>query len=313
MTALRICSLLPSTTEIVCALGLAGNLVAITHECDFPTGIEGLPRVTRSAIDHEHLSPSEIDAAVRSKLNATDTLYHLKSDLLESLHPDLILTQELCDVCAVSFDRVREFASETGGNAKVASLDPHHFWEVLECIRTVGKLTGAEQRAEELIAAYNTRIGLVAAKAAAVRARPRVALLEWLDPYFRAGHWSPEVITLAGGLPVTGAQGEDATTMEPDELTAAAPDVVVVAQCGFGLERSVEEARKLRWPAEWAGLPAFRNSQIFVVDGNAYFSRPGPRIVESLEIMAEILHPGLFPGLAPVGSFLRLESGVLHA
>jgi iron complex transport system substrate-binding protein len=312
VTFQRICSLLPSTTEIVCALGLADNLVAITHECDYPAGIESKPRVTRSAVDHEHLSPGQIDSAVRSQLSEDDTLYHLNSELLRSLRPDLILTQELCDVCAVSFERVRRFAGELDG-ARVVSLDPHHFWEVLECLRTVGDLTGTRGRAETLIAAYNHRIGLVASRTVAVANRPRVALLEWLDPYFRAGHWTPEIIELAGGIPVTGAKGEDATVMPVTELAAAAPDAIVVAQCGFDLERSVAEAKKLTWPAEWRDVPAFRNGEVYVVDGNAYFSRPGPRIVESLEIMAEILMPSVFSGLAPSGSYTRLELGVSHA
>jgi iron complex transport system substrate-binding protein len=302
----RIISLLPSATEIVYALGLGDRLVAVTHECDYPTDAASKPKATFSLIAQDALPALEIDIAVREALRANGTLYDLDRAVLESLQPDLILTQQLCDVCAVSFDRVRIVAADLGA-PKVVSLDPHHLRDVLETIRTVGRLTGTEERAEAIVADAYRRIGRVATTAAGIRDRPRVLVLEWLDPPFRAGHWTPEIVQLAGGEDRVGRAGEDATVVEWSEVLAFAPEVVIIAQCGFDLARSLAEARRTRWPAGWAEVPAVRTGHIYVVDGNAYLSRPGPRIVESLELVAEILHPGFFAGLAPPGSYCRLD------
>ncbi len=302
----RICSLLPSATEIVCALGLTDRLVAVTHECDYPPEVLAKPRATFSKIDHENLSLLEIDIAVRGQLEGAGTLYELDAALLDRLTPDLILTQQLCDVCAVSFDRVQRVAADLPNGPKVISLDPHHLQDVLDCIALVGSLTGTEAQAEAVLADCYRRIGRVSSVASKVTRPVRTVLLEWLDPPFRAGHWTPEIIQLAGGVDAVGRAGEDATVLDWQELIEFAPEVVVIAQCGFGLERSVAEARAMRWPVGWDTIPAAQQGQVYVVDGNAYFSRPGPRIVDSLEIMAEILHPGLFPGIAPEGSYVRL-------
>lgn len=302
----RIVSLLPSATEIVYALGLGDRLVAVTHECDYPDDARVKPKATFQVIPQDSLTALEIDIAVRDALRANGTLYDLDRGVLESLQPDLILTQQLCDVCAVSYDRVRVAAAELGAPT-IVSLDPHHLRDVLESIRAVGRLTGTEERAEALVADAYRRIGRVATITAGIRARPRVVVLEWLDPPFRAGHWTPEIVQLAGGYDRVGCPGEDATVVEWGEVLAFAPEVVIVAQCGFDLARALSEARRTSWPAGWSDVPAVRTGHVYVVDGNAYLSRPGPRIVESLELVAEILHPGFFAGLAPVDSYCRLD------
>jgi iron complex transport system substrate-binding protein len=302
----RIVSLLPSATETLYALGLGDRLVAVTHECDYPPDALTKPKATYSLVAHETMTALEIDIAVRDALQTDGTLYDLDRQLLDSLRPDLIVTQELCDVCAVSFNRVRDAAAAIGG-PRVVSLDPHHLRDVLDNILLVGRLTGAEERATALVEDAYRRIGRVAAVAAGIRRRPRVVLLEWLAPPYRAGHWMPEIVELAGGDEQLGRAGEDAAAVEWSAVMAAQPEVVIIAQCGFDLARSVHEARRVAWPDGWTDLPAVRDRQVFVVDGNAYLSRPGPRIVESLEVVAEILHPGHFAGFAPPGSYCRLE------
>lgn len=302
----RICSLLPSATEIVCALGLGDKLLAVTHECDYPAEVAGKPRATYSRIKHETMSTLEIDIAVDGQLAGEGTLYMFEEGLLDRLQPDLILTQELCDVCAVSFDRVLAAANELTSQPRVVSLDPHHFQDILDNVRIVAALTGTEDRADALLTGWYERIGRVAAAAATIRNRPKVALLEWLNPAWRSGHWNPEVVALAGGVDGLGNQGSNASRLDWQEVLDYNPDVVVIAQCGFGLERSLSDVRGFGWPEGWQHVRAARDGQIYIVDGNSYFSRPGPRIIDSLEIMAEILHPGLFAGLAPAGSYVRL-------
>ncbi|GIW09329.1 MAG: cobalamin-binding protein [Dehalococcoidia bacterium] len=302
----RICSLLPSATEIVYALGLGDRLVAVTHECDYPPEACQKPQATYSLVRHDQLTALEIDIAVRERLAEDGTIYALDQAVLEHLKPDLILTQQVCDVCAVSYDRVQRAAVTLEG-ARVVSLNPHHLQDIFDNIRLVGELTGTQQRAEALIAAAYQRIGRVATIAAKIRRRPRVVVLEWLNPPYRAGHWTPEIVQLAGGYDALGRAAEDATIVEWAEVLEFAPEVVIIAQCGFDLVRSELEARRTAWPAGWEKLPAVRSGQVYLVDGNAYLSRPGPRIVESLEIVAEILHPGLFAGLAPAGSYQRFS------
>ncbi|MCS6802137.1 MAG: cobalamin-binding protein [Chloroflexota bacterium] len=305
MVPQRIVSLLPSATEIVYALGLGDRLVAVTHECDYPEAAATKPRATYSLVKHESLTALEIDIAVRDALQNEGTLYDLDRALLETLRPDLILTQQVCDVCAVSFDRVC-VAAPSFGDPQIVSLNPHHLHDVLDNILLVGRVTGTEERACALVDEAYRRIGRVATIAAGLRVRPRTVVLEWLDPPYRAGHWTPEIVHLAGGDDHVGRPGQDATVVDWQEVLAFAPEVIIIAQCGFDLARSMTEARRVRWPAGWEAVPAVRAGRVYVVDGNSYLSRPGPRIVDSLELVAEILHPEAFAGLAPAGSYCRL-------
>lgn len=303
---MRICSLLPSATEIVCSLGLADDLAAITHECDYPPEIARLPPVTSSVVDSTNMSSAEIDAAIRRSLENLSTIYYLDRDLLAKLQPDLILTQELCEVCAVSFDRVQEAAHSACPGARILSLEPHSLSGILDNIREVAEATGDGTRADELLASLQTRVATLQQGATVSEKRPRTLTLEWLDPVFIGGHWVPEMVELAGGVDVLGRAGERSRQVEWSEVSAGGPEVVVLMPCGFNLERTVEEFRRQSLPSDWHSLPAVKNSQVYAVDGSSYFNRPGPRIVDGLEILARIIHPEIF-GRTLEGEAIRLQ------
>ena len=293
---MRIVSLLPSATEIICALGLRAQLVGVTHECDFPAGVSELPKVTRTLIPHDATS-SAIDALVREQLASEQALYHLDMPVLEALTPDLIVTQALCDVCAVAADEVMDAACRLPGNPPVVNLEPMTLDEVFAAILGVGEATGQTDRATEIVDGLRARVAAVAARSAGVPAdaRPRVAFLEWIDPPFNAGHWNPELIALAGGVDVLGSPGEASRTLRWDEVRDAAPDVLFIACCGYSEARARADLPILEALPGWADVPAVASGRVYVSDGNAYFSRPGPRLVDSLEILAEALHPALTP------------------
>jgi iron complex transport system substrate-binding protein len=305
---LRIVSLLPSATEIVCGLGLGDELVAVTHECDFPPFVRELPKATRTLVPKD--APSgEIDRLVRERLARQRALYSLDMPVLERLRPDLIVTQALCDVCAVAEDEVQDAACRLPGRPRVVNLEPETLAQVFEAIRLVAREAGIAGRGDETVRALEARVERVAARSQAVERRPRVALLEWLDPPFSCGHWSPELVRLAGGHETLGREGERSRTLGWDEIAAAAPEVVFVACCGFDVERTLADVAALRDLPAWRELPAVRAGRVYVADGSQYFSRPGPRLVDSLEILAHALHPdrhALPPNLpAPVAPLLR--------
>lgn len=305
---LRIVSLLPSATELVCALGLRAQLVGVSHECDFPPGVERLPRVTSTRIAHGADSLN-IDRQVRAELGTTAALYQLDGPLLATLEPDLFVTQALCDVCAVSASEVEAVASALPRVARVFNLQPERLRDILDNVTALGTAAGVPERAAQVRADMMTRIARVQARSATipVAQRPRVALLEWLDPLFDAGHWNPELVELAGGVPVLGRVGQPSTTIVWPTLYAAAPDLIFVACCGFDLARNVEEIARLTTRAEWNRLGAVRAGQVWAADGNAYFNRPGPRIVDSLELLAHVLHPALHPLPAGITRATQIE------
>jgi iron complex transport system substrate-binding protein len=311
---MRIVSLLPSATEIVCALGLEDALVGVTHECDYPASVRSLPRLTRSAIAHEDWSSEEIDHRVSRQLRDGLSLYELDRDLLHELRPDLILTQALCAVCAVDYGAVQDAAREAPGvsgapGARVVSLEPRTLQGIIETIAAVGAATGAEARAAGLAAELRERVERIRERAASVAKRPRVAFLEWIDPAFGPGHWVPELITIAGGRLGLGHVGVASRRVPWDDVIAFAPEVIVVAPCGFELERAAREAEEvLPRRNGWRALPAVRSGRVYVADGGAYFSRPGPRIVAGLELLAELIHPDRFAGSAPPYSWRSLVS-----
>jgi iron complex transport system substrate-binding protein len=289
----RIVSLVPHATELCFALGLGPELIAVTHECDHPPAALVLARVTRDRLP-AGLSSAEIDAAVRERTAAGESIYELDVALLRRLEPDLIITQALCPVCAVSYEDVRAVASELPSKPKVIALDPHTIGESLGDVRTIAQATGRRDEAVALIARIAGRIDRV--RLAVRGARPRtVAALEWLDPVFVAGHWTPQMIEYAGGLDVLGLPGEDSQQLDWDALEAAKPEVVVVMPCGYDAPRSLEEARE-----HADRLAALRASRVVAVDAAAYFSRPGPRLIDGLELLAHILHPGRVPQAAGV-------------
>jgi iron complex transport system substrate-binding protein len=297
---MRIVSLLPSATEIVCSLGLEDQLVGVTHECDYPDVVRSLPKVTHTLIPTD--APSgEIDALVRERLRTNRALYTLDFPTVERLAPDLIVTQTLCDVCAVAEAEVTAATCRLPGRPRVVNLEPTTLEGVLANVRTVGGAAGVPQRADEVVRGLRARVAAVAARSANV-ARPRVLLLEWLDPPFSCGHWSPELVALAGGDEAIGRPGERSRTLSWAEVAAARPEVIVVACCGFSVARTMVDVSAAAARPEWSALPAVRSGRVYVVDGSAYFSRPGPRLVDALEVLAHALHPAVHPlppGLPP--------------
>lgn len=290
---MKIVSLLPSATEIVCALGLEEQLVGITHECDFPASVQALPKVTRTLIPTD-ASSAEIDRLVREQLQTSGALYTLDLPTLQELLPDLIVTQALCDVCAVAEDEVRAAACSLPGNPQIVNLEPQTLAEVFDAIRQVAQAAGVESKAKEVVQELTARVEAVVARAAN-RPRPRVALLEWLDPPFSCGHWNPELVRLAGGVEGLGREGSPSRTLSWEEVFAWRPEVVVIACCGFSIERTLEDVSRLRSMAGWQDLPAVRAGRVYVADGSHYFNRPGPRLVDSLEILAHAISPEAHP------------------
>lgn len=291
---MRIVSLLPSATEIIAQLGIEDQLVGVTHECDFPASVARLPKVTNTLIPTD-ASSAEIDRLVRARLAGANALYSLDFAALERLKPDLIVTQALCDVCAVAEDEVRNAACKLPNLPPVVNLEPETLTEVLTCIRQVGKAVGDIPRAERAIAALRKRIDAVVERSARATTRPRVALLEWLDPPFSTGHWNPELVRLAGGVDGLGKEGAKSRTLKWSEVVAYQPEVVLISCCGFTTERSMQDIPLLDSVSGWRDVPAARDGRVFVTDGAAYFSRPGPRLVDSLELLAHLIHPELNP------------------
>jgi iron complex transport system substrate-binding protein len=285
---MRIVSLVPSATEMLFALGVGDEVTAVTHECDHPAQVLDLPKVTRDVIG-PGLPPDEIDRAVRALTEQGRAIYELDEDALRRLQPDLIVTQALCAVCAVSYDDVRAVADRLDSRPQVLALDPHTLGEVLGDVRTVAQATDAKDAGVDLVQDAASRIDRV--RLAVRAAEPvSVAALEWLDPVFVAGHWTPQLIEYAGGLDVLGMPGEPSEQRSWDDVRAAEPEVVVVMPCGYDADRALEEA--YAYADELASLGARR---IVAVDAAAYFSRPGPRLITGLELLGHILHPDRLP------------------
>ncbi|HEV7860334.1 MAG TPA: cobalamin-binding protein [Pyrinomonadaceae bacterium] len=290
----RIVSLLPSATEIVCALGLEEQLVGITHECDYPAFIADRPRLTASRISHETMTSAEIDHAVRSQLDGHGSIYDLDEVSLRALEPDLILTQELCDVCAVSYRTVEQAARLFEMDVRVVSLEPNTMRDILANINTVGALTGRTEAAEELVQKLSARIDRVAAALADVQTRPRTLMLEWLEPPFAPGHWVPEQVAIAGGDHAFGRAGQPSLVTTAEEIRVYGPEIIVLIPCGYYKEDILRQLPQSNLPAGWQDLDAVRSGEVWAVDATSYFSRPGPRIVDGIEILARILHPEVF-------------------
>jgi iron complex transport system substrate-binding protein len=285
---MRIVSLIPSATEMLFALGLGPDVIAVTHECDYPPAARDLPKVTRDVLP-EGLSAAQIDAAVKERTLTGSSIYELDVELLRNLRPDLIVTQELCSVCAVSYEDVRSIADQIETRPQVLSLDPHTVGEVLGDARALARATDRHDEAAELVRTAAARIDRVRLAVRGAR-RPKVAALEWLDPPFAAGHWTPQLIEYAGGEDVLGFVGEPSQERSWEEVRASQPDVVVVMPCGYDSEIAYREAEMYR-----DQLAAIGAGEVVAVDAASYFSRPGPRIVDGLELLARVLHPELVP------------------
>ena len=291
---MRICSLLPSATEIVFTLGLGESLVGITHECDYPPEAARIPRVTSSNIP-EGLPSSQIDRMVSSNLLTQGTLYELNRDLLEELAPELILTQRLCDVCAVAYDKVKDIAEGLSSKPKVVNLEPHSLDDILENIRLVGSLLSASAKADEVVASCRRRIAAIESKTRNLSHRPRVFVMEWVDPPYCGGHWIKKMVDLAGGVDELANPDRPSYRIEWQRVLDFAPEIIVLTCCGYKLPKVIREAGDLTRFDHIYDLPAVRNNRVYATNGSDYFSRPGPRIVDSLEILANLVHPELFP------------------
>jgi iron complex transport system substrate-binding protein len=303
----RIVSLLPSATEIVCALGLRDQLVGVSHECDFPQSVVGLPKLTAAKIDAERPS-AEIDRDIRKLVESGLGVYRMNAELLAELKPDLIVTQDQCEVCAVSFSDVLRATRELVGlDVRIVSLRPSRLEDVWIDIETVAEAAGCAARGAELTRALRNRLAALERRTRRL-ARPRIACLEWLDPLMAAGNWVPDLVELAGGAYDLVDSGAHSAWLDWQRLAASSPDVLCAMPCGFGLDRTRTEITALLREPRWATLPAVSSGRIFAVDASAYFNRPGPRLVESAEILAAILHPEECGDLLPNGAAVRVPA-----
>ena len=291
---MRIVSLLPGATELVCALGLAEHLVGVSHECDFPPEVvAGLPRLTRSTLPEGLTDPAAIDAAVREKARRGEPLYVIDEAQLAALEPDLILTQALCEVCAVPMGQALRASGRLRRPPRVIAVNTYRMTDLFEALQQIGEATGVPERAEDLLQTWRRRLARVE-DAVAGAPRPRLLLLEWLDPPFCCGHWVPEMVEIAGGREVLGRPGEPSRRIRWEEVLAAAPDVIGLIPCGYRLADAVESYPLLTRLSFWPQIPAVRNGQVYALEASAYFSRPGPRTIDGIELLAALLHPDRF-------------------
>jgi iron complex transport system substrate-binding protein len=307
----RIASLLPSATEIVCAIGLEGELVAVTHECDWPPSVLGKPVVTRSVHDLAALGARQIHDRVTASVHGGSSLYELDEDALAAAEPDLILTQELCQVCAVSYRDVNEVARRIDADISVVSLEPTSIEGILHTITTVGAMTEVEDAAIDLVESLRERLGAVEQRVATRRDEgtpaARVVALEWLDPPFATGHWVPEQIRRAGGWDLLGADGARSRETTWAAVAEVDPEMLFLMPCGYHLAETIDEWRATPLPPWLPDLTAARRGAVFALDGSAYFSRPGPRVIDGIEMLAEIMDPAAFVDVAPPGGWAPVE------
>jgi len=306
---LRIVSFLPAATEMVCALGLADQLVGITHECDYPAAVRGKLVVVRSVLPVDQMSLREIDAAASERIGRGESLYQTDEQLLEQLAPTHILTQALCHVCAPSGNEIARVLQALRSKPQVLWFTPRCLEDIDQNLRQLGSATGRWAEAERIIAAHQARLDRIAELTSRVPRRPRVLCLEWTDPYYCAGHWVPEMVEIAGGVDALGRKGADSVRVAWNDIARWAPEVLIVMPCGFNLERAIVQTNQLLQEPGWRELPAVRGGNVFAVDANAYFARPGPRIVEGVELLAHLIHPELcsWPAIRGHAQFARVE------
>jgi iron complex transport system substrate-binding protein len=301
---MRICSLLPAATEILFALGLGEDVVGVTHECDFP------PEADRAVVVRPRIDPrapaGEIDRQVRECVERGESVYVIDSERLRALAPDLIVTQELCLVCAASPDDLEAALGRLEKQPRVVLLAPHGLADVWRDIRRLGQVTGRSARAEDLAARLEDRVRAVESRMRTAP-RPRVLCLEWLDPPFSAGHWVPEMVEAAGGIPILATAGEPSAKLEWDDILKSRAEAIVLMPCGYDLERTLAEYARAELPEGWWDLPAVRDTHVSAVDANGYFSRSGPRLAAGVEILARALHPDLAVDPIPPGALAPAE------
>jgi len=291
----RIVSLLPAATDIAAALGLMDRVVGVSHECDFPSEANQRPRITHCPVYDADLTSRKVDEWVRRALRENGTIYTIDEPLLRKLRPDVILTQKLCDVCAVGYGTVARLSETLPGPPTVVNLEPSSVSDIFDDIRRVAKVCDVPKRADKLLGQLSDRIEEVRRRVNRIRHRPRCYLMEWVDPPFCSGHWGPELVEIAGGYDALGRKHQPSLQIEWQEVIDTRPDVIVLALCGYNIDRARRDYEILRGFPEFNSLPAARRGEIYLVDASAYLARPGPRIVDSVEILAGILHPGKFP------------------
>lgn len=299
----HIASFLPAATEMVFALGLGDELIGVSHECDFPPVARTKPVVVRPALPLEKMSLREIDVAVAERIGSGQSLYQVDERLLHDLKPNLIVTQNLCQVCAPSGNELTVALKLLELKPEIVWMSPHSLEDIFQNLRDLGGVTGRLNEAEQFIASARDRLQRIADTIKKAERRPRVFCLEWIDPYYCCGHWMPEMVELAGGHDALGRKGVDSVRIAWVDIAAWAPEILIISPCGFGTERAVEQARQLLQQPGWSDLPAVRNDQVFAVNANAYFARPGPRVVDGVELLAHLFHPEFCGWDGPANAF----------
>lgn len=290
---MQICSLLPSATEILYALGLGDSVAGVTHECDFPPVAAKKPPLIHPRLNLD-VSPGEMDRQVSEMIDRGESIYALDADLLAKIAPDLIVTQDLCHVCTVSPDDLGRALARLSKRPRVLSLTPHTLADVWEDIRRVGDATHRRRDAQALTLTIEQKIAAIEMQAARAATRPRVLCLEWLDPFYVGGHWVPEMVARTGGEDVFGVAGKPSFKVTAEQIAASGAEIILVMPCGYNTERAANEWRSFGIPKSWCDLPALRENHVFALDANSYFSRPGPRLADGVAILGQVLHPEIF-------------------
>jgi iron complex transport system substrate-binding protein len=294
----RIVSLVPAATEIAAALGLMEDLVGVSHECDFPSEANTRPRVTNCPVHNAGLASKEVDEWVRRAVRENGTIYTIDEPLLRELRPDVILTQKLCDVCAVGYGTVARLAETLPGPPRIVNMEPSGLSDIFDDIRRIARACDVAERAEELVAKLSGRVEVVRQRAADVAHRPRCFLMEWVDPPFCSGHWGPELVEIAGGHDPLGRKYQPSAQIDWHDVLEARPEIIVLALCGYDVDLAQRDYELLREFPGFDSLPAARTGDIYLVNASAYFARPGPRIIDTIEILAGIFYPKEFPEFA---------------
>jgi iron complex transport system substrate-binding protein len=305
MTAPRLISFLPAATEMVFALGAGDMLAGVSHECDFPSEARTKPVVVKAALPLETMTLAEIDTAVDQRIGSGQSLYQVDERLLEEIAPTHILTQDLCQVCAPSGNEITQALAALPIKPQILWFSPHGIADIFQNMRDLGAAIGLAPRAEEWIAAAGLRLQAITDKAKTASRRPRVFCLEWVDPYYCCGHWVPEMVELAGGEDGLGRKGKDSVRIPWTDIEQWSPEILIVSPCGFDTEKAARQAEQLLRQPGRANLPAVRNNNVFAVDANAYFARPGPRVVDGVELLAHLIHPELFQWNGPLDAFKK--------
>lgn len=296
---------------MVCALGLGDQLVGVTHECDYPPEVQSKPVVVNSVLPLEKMTQREIDEAVTQRLRNGQSLYQVDENLLRDLKPDIIITQDLCQVCAPSGNELSQALTVLVKRPEILWMTPKSISGIEDNIRALGQATGLQRRAEELIASGRERLEKIQLRTRDLAERPRVFCMEWLDPIYCSGHWVPELVNIAGGIDALGREGSDSVRISWDDVRRWDPEVLVVIPCGFHIDKVVEQTPKLCEYEGWQDLTAIRNHRVYAVDANSYFARPGPRIVDGGELLAHLVHPGIFSWDGPSAAYRQVELNVM--